>query len=157
LDEEKKLSAKTKFRPDRLLKLADHLEAGRPGGHKKFDFTVIHYNHGDENHCGSVGCALGELPVLFPKSWEFSGEGNYESILFANKNYNFPAAEEFFGITENDVNDLFVPVQKRWWLRGSWLKKNTTAKAVARSIRTYVAARKAGKRRPKGYDSFLDR
>lgn len=47
-----------KFRKDRLLKIAEHLEAGKLG-HKKFDFRYFNNGAKDARGCGTSGCAVG--------------------------------------------------------------------------------------------------
>ena len=57
-----------------LLRLAAHLENGRPGGHEVFDFRFVHIGEPTEIHCGTRGCALGELPAAFPEASTFRPE-----------------------------------------------------------------------------------
>lgn len=141
----------------RFLKLAEHLEQGRPGGHKKFDFSQIHANHGTPKHCGSAGCAMGELPVIYPRLWAFElpsadpEEAKYDFLrVFLKKNGNprliWEDVAEFFGVGYEDAVDLFDPGRFRWWAKkGVVLSGKATAKQVAKSIRQYVAAVKSGK------------
>lgn len=137
----------------RLIKLAEHLENGRPGGHKKFDFTVIHQNHGTEKHCGSVGCAMGELPVVFPSYWKFAVDEDPDedwgvAVIPKTENhswFSYPEVAEFFGIDSSEAWGMFCPCYTRWWAPKKNLPSNATAKQVAKSIRQYVAAVKAGK------------
>lgn len=54
----------------RLLKLADHLES-QHRGLQRFDFGSVC----TVRSCGSAGCAIGEMPAVWPKSWEWN-DGN---------------------------------------------------------------------------------
>lgn len=64
----------------RLEKLAAHLETGQLG-HAVFDFSVLNRDGtlGEGNdapsRCGTNGCAIGELPIVFPDDWVFSKSG----------------------------------------------------------------------------------
>lgn len=140
---------KLRFRADRLLKLAAHLENGRPGGHKKFDFSKWHVNHGDENHCGTLGCAIGEMPVVFPKLARFGTIGHWLSGTIGavkgrvkKRLSGFELASDVFGVAVKDCHLLFNPGGQRWWVpKQTSLSNRATAKQVARSIRLYVKAR----------------
>lgn len=140
---------KSRFRADRLLKLAAHLEAGRPGGHKKFDFATWSENHATEKHCGTAGCAVGELPVIFPRlayfepSYFGDSERNVCGRIADRKYYNVGLASVLFGIPTLDAENLFTWDKPRWWAPSlPYLASRATAKQVARSIRLYVKARK---------------
>lgn len=85
----------------RLLQLADPLDAGRPGSaHKVFDTRFIHGKTGD----GEVlvqwpcGCALGELPTLWP-------EFTYENIEHGYHNDVSPRT--FFALNQQTYRTLF--------------------------------------------------
>lgn len=56
---------------ERLEKLAAHLETGQLG-HAVFDFSVF---NDAPSRCGTNGCAIGELPIVFPDDWVFSKSG----------------------------------------------------------------------------------
>jgi hypothetical protein len=121
---------------ERLLKLADYLEAGQLL-HKKFDFTVVngpgHYHESgnvfdfDEHGCGTAGCAIGELVGLFPDSWAFFKDETTEFTRYspALKKFGFGGQEflssyycinlhvaEFFDITVDLVEHFFYPGKK---------------------------------------------
>lgn len=146
-----------KLQTKRLLKLADHLEAGRPGGHKKFNFQVWHENHGSKNFCGTAGCAVGEIPVIWPRAagftWDeyWGGEVVGKGALEGLSGIDFAA--EFFGIDDVDSECLFAPDVKRWW-SPTILADKATAKQVSKSVRTYIAARQAGKTRPTDFVQY---
>ena len=78
-----------------LLELARHLDDGKLG-HKIFDFAQ--YNSGNQAKCGTAGCAIGELPILYPDKWKF--EPKYSEVLLI-KNSSEDACrdvEKFFDL-----------------------------------------------------------
>jgi len=101
---------------ERLEKLAHHLESGRPGGHVKFDFNVFHTppDTTPSQNCGSAGCALGELPVLFPEQWRFTTPEDFAGgmgVVLKHANLvNYDAAAAFFEISLPEACRLFDPV-----------------------------------------------
>lgn len=120
----------------RLLKLAQHLESGKLG-HKKFDFTTI--NDDEPNKCGSAGCALGEMPIVWPKLLKFS---DWSGVTFIDEprygRATYETAESFFGMDSEDIANLFSPgyIHKEW---GRKLGDRATAVQVAANIRAFVA------------------
>lgn len=130
------------MRADRLLKLAHHLEAGCPGGHEVLDMEV--YNNSNDAKCGTAGCAIGELPIVFPEDWEFGATGN--PIPTDNKwlkvgasrskyDFTFVASQVWFDISEDEWDHLFLedgyPVIDA---------DEVTPSMVAARIREFVAA-----------------
>jgi len=106
-----------KFHINRLVKLYHHINNGKLG-HKKFDFSVINedvdIDYGDMcvelNTCGTNGCAMGELPILFPKYWEFHNSGiRYKINNEVTSETEYKMFQYFFGITEHEEQHLFVP------------------------------------------------
>lgn len=127
----------------RLLKLADHLESGKLG-HEKFDFSVINIGPFDIKGCGWVGCALGELPIVFPRQWRFTQSeiflNAWNPLLKSKSTGNvFSDAMKFFGITEDEAHQLFAPNSFR---HRPWAKKvlgdSATSRQVAGSIRKFI-------------------
>ena len=135
---------------DRLLKLAEHLENGRPGGHVEFYFGDWHRplppderaTPQEPTHCGTLGCAVGECPVLWPEEWAFiDGYPRLRSVLGISSVIG--SAASFFGINIEDTVCLFTPGEYRWWwepITASVLRSTASAEDVAESIRMYVAA-----------------
>lgn len=136
-----------------LLLLATHLEDGELG-HSRFDFG--HYN-GNGNGadafgvdgCATNGCAVGELPILFPESWKFvrtklDFDGSDLKYTYAPVYMKMPRssqqwmAAEFFGVTISEADGLFLPNVGRPW-QGGLLSRRATQYAVAESIRLFVA------------------
>lgn len=99
---------------DRLKLLAHHLISGHLG-HKKFDYAS--YNdgmEGSQNRCGTIGCAIGECPIIFSADWAFANDGNpglRKIIDLETNNYNLPqmSGTAFFQIQPVIYNYLFVP------------------------------------------------
>ena len=98
----------------RLLKLADHLESGKLG-HKVFDYSE--YNVMDDNGlpsdgtCGTRGCAIGECPIVFPRSWKFGKNGSpvlkkSKNIAYSGKNIGYSGVM-FFNLSFDEFDALF--------------------------------------------------
>ncbi len=124
---------------ERLLKLAEHLESGVLG-HKEFDFDQFNTGLRGEKGCGTVGCALGECPIVFPKSWKFGGYTKMLPGLKRGKLYTYEAAEKFFGVSGAASQHLFCPsAQNTQEFGGNDLDRNATRHQVAANIRAFVA------------------
>lgn len=125
----------------RLLKLARHLESGNLG-HKKFDFD--NYNRAKTGgyvpyKCGYAGCAIGEMPILFPDEWRFDNDGF--PVLKGKDVFEMPidSGVEFFEISDGEYSHLFVPNnQLPFRYGGDFLSDNATPKQVASNIRAFV-------------------
>lgn len=121
---------------DRLLKLAEHLEKGKLG-HKKFDFAVYNCGEEDKRGCGTNGCAIGELPILFPRKWKFDFFGNPR--LKIGSASEMADGKEFFNLDNDEYNHLFVPqYQTPHLFGGKYLGDNATRKQVAKNIRSFI-------------------
>lgn len=125
------------FHKNRLLKLADFLD-NLP--RKKFFFGDVVNEFDEKNHCGSVCCAVGWCPTVFPRHWKWTGDtfddyyvGLKESTTFWDED-----AAEFFGIDINEACGLFYPGSTRPWARNTMLADEATPKQVAKSIRQFV-------------------
>ena len=140
---------------DRLLKLAEHLESGKLA-HKRFDFRRINVDwvpgartvESAIGYCGTSGCALGELPIVFPDDWSFSAS-NKDKLVVDDRAPNtvFDRAQEFFELSEADCSALFAPESPRAWVGFDedefddepGLHGDASAKDVAQNIRDFVA------------------
>lgn len=128
----------------RLLKLAEHLESGKLG-HNKFDFSVINCDLvGDAIKdtlfmCGTMGCAMGELPVCFPRAWTFGGI-DFPVKLRDGSSYDWHIdVREWFSIVREEMYHLFHPDSQIPSLySGKHLTGKATAKQVAANIRAFV-------------------
>jgi len=133
-----------KIHINRLKKLADHLRNGKLG-HQEFYFGAYNkttYDY-DKKGCGTMGCAIGECPIIF-RDWKFKlsskslGLGKFIPIY---KNYRKPhtSGEKFFGINTNEYRHLFIPSgQKTYWFGGKFLEKTATKKQVAANIEAFI-------------------
>lgn len=119
---------------DRLAKLAEHLEKGQLG-HATFDFAVV--NNSLEASCGTAGCALGELPIVWPLCWSW----NYGGIPYkigVQRLFEEDACD-FFGIDQEEMDHLFYPALQRVDVYGGKkLNRSATRYEVAANIRAFI-------------------
>jgi hypothetical protein len=90
---------------DKLLKLADFLTNLKPS---EFDFSEIVGEFDYDNNCGTVCCAIGWLPVVFPEEAVWVDELSITSTLISN-NGAFNTTQSIFEITEEESVGLFEP------------------------------------------------
>lgn len=112
---------------ERLEKLAAFLQV-LPS--EKWDFSEI-VKEEDENGCGTVCCAMGWTPKVFPELAQWTCGG------VTNRRLEFDLAglaKEIFGIDENRYYSLFEPASL-----SCPLKHEATAKQVAAHIRKFIA------------------
>lgn len=133
---------------ERLLKLASFLDV-LPAA--KFNFAVI-AEEGDkpmlealaagEHNCGTVACAIGWAPAIFPElDWAvppYRPPGLYTVVLKGKEAPSYWAttsrtAEVFFDINWDEVQFLFVPAHC------NNLSEDSTAHEVAEHIRKFVS------------------
>ena len=90
---------------------ADHIESGVLFhdefymGHITNVHTLQLFNLFETPDCKTAGCALGELHVTFPQSFEMRDNGFVRAI--GSEMSMFQAACEFFGITRGECDALF--------------------------------------------------
>lgn len=128
------------FQKQRLLKLADFLEA-LPRGRFDLDFIAKKNNKGEQpavNTCGTVACAIGWTPVVFPKHCGYTKicmYGTDKDLAVYSKECpelkDFYFAEEFFGLDNKEAFYLFMPESYPEGRRGK--------SSVANRIRKFVA------------------
>lgn len=140
----------------RLEKLAKHLETGKLG-HKFFDFSEYSFTDSEDGrkrnpyHCGTAGCALGECPVVFPKSWRFlKGDTPFfvrilpalpcePKPLTNGRDRPFRSACRFFELSADEAEHLFYPNgQRPLRFGGRTLDQDATRKQVARNMRAFI-------------------
>lgn len=123
----------------KLLKLADHLES-LP--RKKFN---IGYWCKEDNICGTVACAFGWCPIIFPRSglkmYKDIGEIEYKNT--SGSHWGIEAAKEFFQINGLVARDIFLGTHYQEYStvkkNGDWrASEGITPKRVARRIRHFV-------------------
>ncbi len=150
----------------RLLKLADFLENSVPKKHFDLDFfthdndtyseeqccrdddqdsiliTKLKKIKGDlkQHTCGAVACAIGWMPAVFPRSFEWNENANITLRRDVNQG-GFEAVDEFFGLSYLEVLHLFTSEYYRRGRRGP--------KAVAHKIKKFV---ETGKLPDKSYE-----
>lgn len=143
----------------RLRRLAEHLLRGRLG-HKKFRFDIYHENDSTldrKKFCGSLGCAIGELPVVWPKLFTFSDAPHLSSHYVLGKTLvddcghpfgDVYAAEEFFGVTKYEANYLFIPSEERAPWNRFLLGDSATKEKVAQGMLNFIEWKKSGGKLP---------
>lgn len=97
------------FHIKRMLKLCDFLdELPRT----KFDFSIVR----EERKCGTVGCAMGWTPTVFPRLVKadsyVAGDRRKMDVVMRNGNSladYIAVAVELFGISEIEASALFSP------------------------------------------------
>lgn len=122
----------TKTHIMRLEKLAAFLDK-LP--RKKFDFSDVVTAFDPEKYCGTVGCAIGWTPAVFPDLVEW-GRNCYGANVFLRAThrggYNH-VAENLFGVTYDESEKLFSP-----YCEACPLGVGATPKQVAREIRKFI-------------------
>lgn len=119
---------------ERLLQLAEHLEHGKLG-HKVFDFSQ--YNNSIENTCGTMGCAIGECPIIWPNDWKFSIFGTPR--MSTKPMETLAATREWFDIDDESRLHLFTPFNQLVHIYGGEsLDGEATKEQVAANIRAFV-------------------
>ena len=101
-----------------LRQLAAHLLTDNLG-HKHF--SIANYNTtfpiGQTSGCGTVGCAIGECPIVWPEFWYFEQEASLPVLIdFDNTTIKIKtiwekplqSAIKFFGISKTQAKALFV-------------------------------------------------
>ena len=127
-----------KIQENRLLKLAQHLETGKLG-HKDFDFNRINGGEFDERGCGTLGCAIGELPIVFPSSWKFVS--NYVTRIRSEHigYFDEETVRLWFGTTIEEDDHLFYPdMQNPKEYGGRVLGSSAKREQVAKNIRAFI-------------------
>ena len=90
------------FHKNRLLKLADFLDT-LP--RKQFDLTLVL----EERPCGTVGCAMGWTPTVFPRLVSVDRKQSYCDIRTDKAKGFGSVAKEIFGLTVSEITGLFCP------------------------------------------------
>lgn len=122
------------YHKKRMQKLIDYL---RQLDRKEFNFGIL------INECGSVGCAMGHTPYIWPKlvkyiSWNHI---NYNNISLIKKTGSpsgyVNVAKELFGLTYQEALALFAP-NHQYILNLPNLKENATPKQVAKNLEKFL-------------------
>lgn len=123
---------------ERLLKHADNIENVRQSN---FDLSVVTYGNVKKINknvctkytCGAVACAIGYLPIFFPRIFKYEEIGFFKDIAVVNrknKKADFEAVAAFFDISNDDAYYLFDPT--------SYPKDKRGPKSVARRMRDFA-------------------
>lgn len=145
---------KTEIRFDRLGVLADALEDFEQKG-RVFDLTVFHKENAPTglNACTTVGCAIGECPYIWPDAWVFDHVTKLPvlrakelgTLWRFDSNSVIAHAREWFGLSEDEVNHLFMPAYMVDDIEeGSVLPADASADEVLANIRKFILS--GGKR-----------
>ncbi len=161
-DETTTTTALTTVGAKRLLKLAAFL---RELPRQKFDFGTF-FEQGDKaplealaagaHRCGTVGCAIGWMPAIWPKLVRWSTETRYDNDdlsyqvagvpeLRDGSANGFYLAQVFFGIGYIAAHVLFDPEWSYGYSTKNPLSSNATPKQVAKHIERYVKRNYHGK------------
>lgn len=131
------------MRADRLLKLAEHLETGKLF-HETFDFSILSsrcLGMQEPQQCGSVGCAMGEMPYVFPDLCKYDNYGLTPVDIERPPGHTYLCVQEIFDISKDAVRWLFEPIylistETRYGIRR--LLPHATKNQVAENIRLFI-------------------
>ena len=139
---------------ERLEKLAHHLIVGKLGV-DHFDFrTVLDGLYVDGHLCGTVGCAMGELPAAFPEEWKRVVKESLDHDIGLSFTHTGPGIIEpmtrlpgcldntdnvstFFDLSHEEFRYLFLPYYTDDDCSG-YLLPDATAEEVGQHIRDFV-------------------
>lgn len=121
-----------------LSQLADHLEKGELL-HKQFDFSDYNSKTPEIGHtfphCGTSGCAIGELPALDSR-FKFHIDG---FMSFNGRAMSPSIVADYFELSEEAASHLFYPdEQQPEVFGGDYLKSNATIDDVIGNIRAFL-------------------
>ena len=128
------------IRFDRLKELAGHLETGQLA-HERFDFSCYNANEDGSDleigACGTLGCAIGEFPAIWPEEFSWHGGGIASAKM---KIWNgLDLAVCWLGIYLDAVEHLFFPLEQEPSLYGGRrLGPDATRHEVAANIRAFI-------------------
>jgi hypothetical protein len=155
------------MRTGRLYKLANFLESLPE---KNFEFSSVVEKKGDPtkpvNECGTIACAIGWTPRIFPRIVEYVMEHNNWYVKPANSAQKFDdyvdtaefgfVGSYLFGISDKESGILFSMLNTDYhnfrdygarWNKDTNLadiRYGATPKQVAQSIRNFIKWKKAG-------------
>ncbi len=128
----------------RLEKVANHLIHNMLG-QDKWDFSEIH----KISSCGTAGCAMGELPVIFPKLWKYDLKDSDDPVKLRkdSSNDSFYDVERFFGLSKEERRHLFMPAmweptQKPELYGGKRLSRKCKPQTVGKQIHAFLKKKK---------------
>lgn len=131
----------------RLNKLADYLDTLNIEQFN-FDFVAKKVDKTDTITCGTVGCAIGFTPVVFPDLVEWKKRDYHEidekvqavTVVFIGDANDYDYKEigvKLFDISGDESERLFTPNQHCSWNKRI-LGTNVEPQEVAQSIRNFI-------------------
>lgn len=105
---------------ERLLKIANHLSYGNLA-HDVFSFITYNDSLGGRyknNGCGTHGCAIGELPKIFPEDFAFvSGKYRNAPLLLESQDITehdkIVSIRKYLDLNKNEYEMLFIPYKHK--------------------------------------------
>jgi len=82
---------------ERFIEMANHLLYGELG-HKEFNYNTV--NSCMPYECGTAGCAMGEMPIIWSESWKFSE--------ISISHVDGMSLLEWFGVSGDEARHLFL-------------------------------------------------
>jgi hypothetical protein len=132
---------------ERLQKVADSNFYEITKNSMRVKFWFGYYNSSTENDCGTTGCLLGELPLIFPEKWRFDNRGdpNFIDTLRGDNFLVSLQAMEFFGLSENQCYHLFYPNRQLIeTYGGELLVESSTREEVIANLKIFIEKVKSG-------------
>lgn len=131
-----------------LRELEAHLRSEQLG-HEKFDFTTINtLNEEDVHKCGTAGCAMGEMPIVWPEQWGFfrTMVGKKTTEVYEEGEWDFSdhAIARWFGVYDDheepsELMHLFYPNEQCTTIfGGKHLEDDATKEQVADNIDAFI-------------------
>lgn len=130
----------------RLRQVEYHLRYGKLA-HERFSFAYYNANKDGidpsfpVNKCGTMGCAVGEMPAIWPRLWMW--QGNNVRKLRSIDPLTGIHKYEWFGVKEEEYNHLFIPECQFPW--HYLLGNDATKEAVADNIAEFIDRYRPGK------------
>lgn len=104
---------------------------------RKFDYGRF-VTRTNEDGCGTVCCALGWMPAVDSRHWQWGGRYKVKGVIH-NYNSPFTSAMEYFGISLDSSVGLFNPYQQTGIGYHADLPESATPKQVADLIDWFLA------------------
>lgn len=128
------MSTFDKIHAQRLTRLADALEQDKHG-HTEWDYSEVISRH---QTCGTVGCAWGAFPYVFPKDYSITWVKD-AGCSKPQPDIDGPDSASFLGISEREWDHIFMPRgQNPAEYGGENLSVFATPQQVASNIRAFL-------------------
>lgn len=131
-----------KIHKERLLKLYEHIQQPQKKlAHKRFDFGTFNTVSASTNKCGTNGCMMGELPMLFPNKWEWHDD---KVLLIKGSSYSVNMdLSSFFGLTDEEVEHITYPGMQHieidpYYEKHDELSTSATKRQVVANLRRFL-------------------